>query len=631
MVAQHTRDDTRFTAFAPFSRGPSENRASLAPDPLGNPVVNLLPGDLFALQDEQREGDFTRLQWNGIFGPDFSVTAAVARQERRLTRSARNSRGLTADAPHAAAIAFLPRQGPTAPDDPEERFQILEIALFNGITDVGEEARPRDQANLALNAFFASGAWDHEIRAGIDYQETESLQRFNFPGVATTDRATGRAVAGQLFLDIDLRPPCVLFLEGCEPFNPLTGDFSPFQLFNFWVRPERITRESTTALYASDTVSWGKWLFSAGVRWERVEGEDDRGRSVVDDDILAPRVHATYDAKGDGSVLLSAGWGRYGEPFLQQYLDAFGRADLFTGVTEYSWGALRGLDCDRQDPTDIDSPCWIPTGLTGFQPVQGAPPSPGLESAFVDEWTVGFERRLTPNTGLGIHYIDRRWDNLWDNVLGATLRPDGGVDFFSQVANLDSARRQYKAVQLLVQKRYADRWQLMGSYTFSEDEGNLFTDDGLSTFADFQQLSDVNRVNRFGLAPYDRKHRLRVYANVQLPVTERINLSIGNVLRLESGVPFQQERVEAVGVRFLTPRGSERLDTLWQWDLSLLTRFRVTSNSDLEVKLEIFNVTDEGQQVGVETEINSGRFGLPETLADLQAPRSFRATLGWRF
>ena len=118
---------------------------------------------------------------------------------------------------------------------------------------------------------------------------------------------------------------------------------------------------------------------------------------------------------------------------------------------------------------------------------------------------------------------------------------------------------------------------------------------------------------------------------MQQPLTRRIHLSWGNVLRVESGTPFQQERVGAVGIRFLTPRGSERLDTLWQWDVSLLTRFRLTDSSDLEFKLEVFNVTDEGQQIGAETEINSGRFGLPRTLADLQAPRSVRLTAGWRF
>ena len=52
---------------------------------------------------------------------------------------------------------------------------------------------------------------------------------------------------------------------------------------------------------------------------------------------------------------------------------------------------------------------------------------------------------------------------------------------------------------------------------------------------------------------------------------------------------------------------------------------------ELEAKLEAFNLTDEQAQVGVETDLQSGRFGQPRTLEDIQPPRNYRLTLGFRF
>jgi len=200
----------------------------------------------------------------------------------------------------------------------------------------------------------------------------------------------------------------------------------------------------------------------------------------------------------------------------------------------------------------------------------------------------------------------------------------------SEVVNLASARRSYRALQLLVQKRFANNWQLLGSYTWSETEGNLFRVDGLSTFGDFNQVTDLNRINRFGPAPYDRPHRFRVYGNWQR-VLRRVNVSLGGVARYDSGVPFQVEVSDPLGIRFVTPRGSQRLKQVTQLDLSARAALRWGTNFELSAKLELFNVSNERAVLAVETLLDSGFFGLAGSLVDLQAPRSVRLTVGLDF
>ena len=617
LVAQHTADDARVTAFQPFDDEPLENRLPETPSALANPEVERLAGDLFALEEQSQDGRFTKLQWNAAFTQNLSLALTLAQQERELARAPIGSRGITADAPHVALIFE-----PTAdPERPIERF-----VIFNGLTQEGAASRPRDQGNLSVELFLQTGGVAHELEAGIDYQQTESDLGLNTAGASGLDRATGLAVAGQLFLDADFSPECV-FLGQCVPFNPNTGAFQPFAVFNFWQQPSRRTDEQTTAVYVADTLSANRWLVSLGVRYETAEGDNDDGTRLVDEDVFAPRISASYDPLGDGNFLLSASVGRFFEPFLQQYLDAFTRIEPFTGFTQYVWDALPGRDCGMADPADLLSPCWTFNDFQPFQALLPAAPNTRLKRASVDELVIGFERQLTPLMGLSLHYVDRSWNDLWDDVL--FLIGDAEA-IGTEVRNLAEAKREYKAVQALLQKRFSHGWQLLASYTWSEAEGNLFTDVGQDSFADFGDVVDVNTGNRFGPAPYDRPHQFVVFANYQKPFGRSL-LSLGSVVQYRDGVPFQREQFEDAGVRFLTPRGSERLPGVFQWDLAAGYSLRLAPAFELELKGEVFNLTGENQQLGAESLLDTGLQGLPRTLGDLQVPRSFRVTVGLRF
>ena len=627
LEGQISTDSATFASFGAFDRSPGENRASSTPSRLRSVFVDRLPGDVFALQERSQDGDFSKLEWGGVLSQNLTFSATLATQDRRLERRPLNRTGITGDAPHYAAAPIDFSQ------DPDGDFV---FTLWNGITDEGFEERGREQGNLTGEYFFRQGSADHSLRFGVDFQRTRSSYQLNVAGSEGIDPATGERVSGQLFLDFDLRPEC---MEGglCVDFDPTTGEFQPFLFLNFWQRPERETTADTLAFFLNDTLAIGRFLFTVGFRFEDVQGEDDRGRVLVDHDSFAPRLGFKYDPKGDGKVLLSATWSRFYEPFLQEYLDSFTRSELFSGFSEYEWlgtdffgdGTFPGAeDCFFEDPSDLNSNCWLFIGSSELFPLQLVEPNLNLERSSVEELVVSFERQLTKNTSVRLSWIERDWKDLWDDRL-TFAGPD---DFLpgGTTENLPEAERSYRGAQFLIQKRFANRWQLLASYTWSEAEGNLFQANGRSTFADFSDITDVNLINRFGPAPYDRGNQFKLFANYQIP-WKRGRLSLGSALQYQDGTPYQAEQFEGFGLRYLTPRGSLRLEDVWQLDLSAAVDFPLTGGTGVEVKLEVFNVTGEQTRIGVETDVDTGRLGLPRSIADLQRPRSLRLTVGLQF
>ncbi|MCH9651444.1 MAG: TonB-dependent receptor [Deltaproteobacteria bacterium] len=626
LVGQFTSDRSSFTAFSIFDRSPAENRIGGLPRQLSNSFLDRIPGDVFALQESSQEGDFTRLSWDWVAAQNLVLTAAAALQQRKLERQPTNSRGVTGGAPHVGDNPIIDFALEPLPGEQSS-------GVFNGITDQGFENRDRDQASVAATAYLRTDRGEHELRLGLDVQRTTSTSKLNFSGPSGIDPATGRSTEGRLFFDTDLRDECLD--EGlCLAFDPDSGEFQPDLVRNFWFRQPARSRAETLALYASESLSIGRWLFTIGARFETVQGSS-QGSDLVDDSSIAPRLGVKLDPRNDGKTLISATFGRSYEAFPQALLDSFIVPFELSGYSEYQWiggateGSIGSEDCADQDPADLSSPCWQFFEAVPLDPLQQAEPNLGLRRSSVDELTLGVEHQLTANTDLRLTYVDRQWNDLWDDLIEFG-EDELGEFILVDLENLPQARRSYEGLMILLRKRLADRWQLLASYTWSRAEGNLFVNSGRETFADFQEQSEVNLTNRFGLAPFDRTQQLKLFANYDFSFG-RAQLTAGTAFRFEDGIPFQQESTEDLGVRFRTRRGSERLEEVFQWDLSLNLSLPTAKGIELLSKIEVFNVTGENTRIGTETDIDSGIFGSPRSLADLQRPRAIRLSLGFRF
>ena len=68
----------------------------------------------------------------------------------------------------------------------------------------------------------------------------------------------------------------------------------------------------TTSLYVNDT--WrvnDKLTVNLGLRYDKNDATDQAGLKTVDDYRVSPRLSASYDVKGDGGIILNAGFNRY--------------------------------------------------------------------------------------------------------------------------------------------------------------------------------------------------------------------------------------------------------------------------------------------------------------------------------
>jgi hypothetical protein len=121
------------------------------------------------------------------------------------------------------------------------------------------------------------------------------------------------------------------------------------------------------------------------------------------------------------------------------------------------------------------------------------------------------------------------------NPLGADSVPDG----------FPNPSRIYKAMELIVSKRFSANWQLFANYRLSKlygnFEGSFRNDNGqqdpnISSMFDFTN-SDNKLADQFipGVLPTDRRHQLKLFTNYQWR-----NLNFGLSWLAQSGTPISK-------------------------------------------------------------------------------------------
>jgi hypothetical protein len=206
---------------------------------------------------------------------------------------------------------------------------------------------------------------------------------------------------------------------------------------------------------------------------------------------------------------------------------------------------------------------------------------PNAKLSYTNDYQLGFEREVMPNTSVGIRYSYRNIGRVLEDVAALPMvaydlgvQGTGSVEYI--LTNPSSATRvapqaaflgakfddpvhKYQAVELTVQRRFVDNWSLLGSYRWSRLRGNFegfyrddngqsdpgitslydfptndpsYTDIGVPQFGyrgDIRFLGDAN-----GILPLDRPHQFKVFGNYAFPM----GLGIGVGLNLSSGAPL---------------------------------------------------------------------------------------------
>jgi hypothetical protein len=299
----------------------------------------------------------------------------------------------------------------------------------------------------------------------------------------------------------------------------------------------------------------------------------------------------------------------------------------------------------------------------------------------VDEVTLGFERAITPQmrfsatgvwrenknfvnsvapsarwspvtttTGLNTNITLYRWANRTTSNEDFLIRNVKGFQYLDPAGNVIGTIdpfRKYRALMLVLNRRYANRWQAQVSYVLSKATGNVDNTSGAQVATRQFETPNLGFVNVDGNLTNDRRHEFKLIGSYQIPVIETSINAYFAALSGRNYAPFQQfsnTLLNATGSSsqyrrpLLEPRGSRRYGKDMQLDLRIEKNFAFTGNR-FGIYGDILNVFNRGGVTSVLTRVPgtsvptpNGLITLPfETPGTVQDPRQLRIGGRWSF
>jgi hypothetical protein len=522
---------------------------------------------------------------------------------------------------------------PIAPGSPQLTFPSIQ----DGASFRVPQATDQDRFQLLESLSLVRGS--HNLKLGLDLQHVEGA--FDL-GVFQA----GRIELIQDFAEFDL-----------DRDGQVNDDDLLFAVTLRSAFPERNLLldgidNDYVAVYAQD--DW--WVtprltLNLGLRWEmdsdtkNVSGYDDtnplvsdfyEGDRESDRDNFGPRLGFDYEGRS-GRYSIHGGWGIYYDRITLQIASLERGLDGRALPIEVRAGNLFFLD-----PETGSVPPFAPSlsnPFTGFiLPGEGASGiniiDNDLETPEVEQWNLGAEVALSKGLFLRADAVYNQGTNfIIGRTVGAVFNPVvGGPD---RVVNLESSvGTEYRGLLTSLEKRRG-RHRFLASYTLSKAE-NYANDDQIPFSSGPIDPDDLERER--GASPNDRRHRLTFAGAFELPLGFRL----APLVTLSTGVPMDilmpdgSSRVpvferNAGGRRFddgaelnealrainsaggidgvplpLVRDDVDLSDDFSSLDLRLSRTFLLGGGRSIEAIVEVFNLLDTANVLGVSTRNYSG-------------------------
>jgi hypothetical protein len=344
---------------------------------------------------------------------------------------------------------------------------------------------------------------------------------------------------------------------------------------------------------------------------------DIPGEKILTWSHLSPRLGFSYDVFGDGKTSIRGSWSRYNEYLMIQY---FSLANpMYPNSGGWYWfdddndGNIETTDRFEFRYLPVDPRDYV---LENEIDIDGTAP-------YTDEFTFGIEREMARDFSMALVFTYKHKQNVFEDVNDFGLgkdeawkgyRPnspywteytfadpgddgDFGTDdditsscyarlntapdthYF--LTNVEGSYRKYWALQLLVNKRMSNRWQLLGSLTWSKAWGNIGGDYNNSYGASGTFDTPNSFIYDGGRLNYDRPINIKLQSTVILP----LDIVLSAYFNHTSGAPWRRT------ITVYIP------DDPMYWD--------------------------PGEAVGVPTELDGTRRDAPVTTLDLRIEKRF--------
>ncbi len=444
------------------------------------------------------------------------------------------------------------------------------------------ETRKRWQASGDITKFIGG----HSFKAGVQWQRSTSLREDKYTGgyyrqirpTSNYFRDRWRVTEGESFTDM-----MGLFVQDSwNVFDRLT--------VNFGVRFED---QNSHASDKSRFFEPNETIIHFGLL-----------------DQISPRLGFTFDILGNGTSKLFGSYGRFYEmmPLDMNNRQFGGEVDI-----QYYYRFTVG------DPLTVNPDKALAYRIYEAGSSASSFPEPdkankGLDAQYVEEFIVGFENQFATDLSVSVRGVWKRLgmvieDGSFDGgstyflfnpgrqfAVGQT-NPNTGLPRELYIDGFPEAKRDYKALEIMLNKRFSNNYMFTASYTYAHLRGNhpglaweeyAQLDPNITALFDFPEFL----YNAEGILPGDRPHQIKLDGVYQFSKFIP-GLTIGASFRMNSGKTLSKIGYNTYygACVTLTPRGSDgRLPMFHQLDLHFGYDFKIAKKYKIGITFDLFNV-----------------------------------------
>jgi outer membrane receptor protein involved in Fe transport len=424
-----------------------------------------------------------------------------------------------------------------------------------------------------------------------------------------------------------------------------------------WTLKDRLTL--TLGVRFESTEGWQPEQTGGGGQWFPVTVFPEE-RDQIKWFNTAPRLGLVWDLQGDRRNSLKLTYGRYYAALFNTNVLAANR-NLASGRT-YDWIDRNG-DMRYQPGEEGTLRSNTSSNLDVFDP--------DLKQAYLDSFTVGFDRELGPNLLLSVIGVFKRERSIMENVdiarpfsaynaLTVTnpingqpftiyaLKPEfQGVQRVRMLTNPKDPLplyRDYNGVEVVLRKRMSDRWQFQGSVDIGRSYGNIGNAFGPSQGGQVIYDNPNTLTNFEGPLDLDAPFQLKLQGTYVLPHDIALSAFYSGISAYPIKIPanFPNEIAGTYVVRFsradhplivsesfIEVAGDQR--GTHRFGFRNLISVRVEKSFDLgrpklAVVADVFNLLN----INTVTTVQSHTFDQPNFLSPASIERPIAARLGLR-
>ncbi len=425
--------------------------------------------------------------------------------------------------------------------------------------------------------------------------------------------------------------------------------------------------------------------------------------NVFDFNNWSPRIGATYTITEDGKTVVRGNFGRYYSPVGTENLRRVGpdmpllrTHELYMNIP---WDLVDLNHNGYIDPEEVTAAARLLKGRTPYadkwtesDPSWLCKVAPGTKNQFSDQLTCNFEREIMRDLSFSATFMHKRTGNILMNwpINRATGKPyeyerkhwttpygrevdlysivwkdyngDGVVDLNDVewinlntdyvVQNLPKgfegidSDRTFNGLQFVLNKHYADRWQMLFSFLYSDSNGPAnrtnYQDWNIEgpEIMDAAFVSSPNQLlNNTGPLPFTSKYEVKLSGTYQIPKT---GIDVGARFRYNSGRAYwflaEYPRITPdtqpvngvidtgnliVGI---DPNKPLRLPPEKILDLRLERTIDMGKYNNLTVSFDVFNIFNSNTVVNADYQYDPGK-----VTAVVAPPRKFKLGVSYTF